>query len=54
MGIAQLGAIPLDPLVSQSGDRGTPLLVTYPESAPAVAIRQIAQRIRTLLEAGAA
>ncbi len=45
MGVEKLGEIPLDPLVSEAGDAGRPLLVARPESAPAAAFRQIAERL---------
>jgi ATP-binding protein involved in chromosome partitioning len=38
-----LGEIPLDIAVREGGDRGTPVVATAPDSAPAVAIRQIAE-----------
>ncbi len=37
-----LGRIPLDPMVCQSGDQGTPAIVAHPESATAAAFRTIA------------
>jgi MinD-like ATPase involved in chromosome partitioning or flagellar assembly len=37
--------VPLDPLVSQAGDSGRPLLDAYPQSAQADAFRQVAQRL---------
>ncbi|HLV98618.1 MAG TPA: P-loop NTPase [Ktedonobacterales bacterium] len=51
MDVEKLGAIPLDPLVSQSGDRAHPLLVAHPQSAQAAAFRQIAQQLAAKLEA---
>lgn len=50
MEVEKLGAIPLDPLVSQSGDRARPLLIAYPQSAQAAAFRQIAQHLAAKLE----
>jgi len=52
MGIEKLGAIPLDPLVSQSGDGARPLLIAHPRSPQADAFRQIARQLQAKLEAG--
>jgi ATP-binding protein involved in chromosome partitioning len=49
--IEKLGAIPLDPLVSQSGDRAHPLLIAHPRSPQAAVFRQIAQQLAAKLEA---
>ena len=51
MDVEKLGAIPLDPLVSQSGDGARPLLIAHPRSAQAEAFRQIAQKLAAKLEA---
>jgi ATP-binding protein involved in chromosome partitioning len=45
MGVDKLGDVPLDPLVSQAGDTGRPLLVTHPDSPQADAFRHIARRL---------
>lgn len=45
MGIDKLGEIPLDPLVSQAGDTGRPLLITHPESPQAAAFRELAEKL---------
>lgn len=45
MGIAFLGAIPLDPAVVDSGDAGTPLIAEAPDSATARAYRAIADAL---------
>jgi len=50
MDVEKLGAIPLDPLVSQSGDRAQPLLIAHPQSPQADAFRQIAQHVTAKLE----
>jgi ATP-binding protein involved in chromosome partitioning len=50
MDIEKLGAIPLDPLVSQSGDRAHPLLIAHPRSVQAAAFRHIAQQLAAKLE----
>ncbi len=42
-GVDFLGAIPLDPSVRQGGDRGEPIVVSQPESAPARAMRAVAE-----------
>jgi ATP-binding protein involved in chromosome partitioning len=40
-----LGEIPLEPIVRESGDAGTPVVIREPEAAAAKAIRQIAQQV---------
>lgn len=47
MGIEKLGEIPIDPLVSRSGDTGQPLVVAHPGSLQAQAFRDIAARLMT-------
>ena len=51
-----LGTVPLDPAIVESGDAGTPIVISAPESAPAAAFRQIARALaaRTAGEAPAA
>jgi ATP-binding protein involved in chromosome partitioning len=40
-----LGRIPLDPALRESGDAGTPLVLSAPESASALALREVADRL---------
>lgn len=40
-----LGAVPLDPLVVETGDQGFPLVISHPESRPAVMFDQIAKAL---------
>lgn len=40
-----LGQIPLDPAVRESGDAGTPIVLSAPESAPAVALKEVADKL---------
>jgi len=42
MDVPYLGAIPIDPLVRQGGDEGTPIVATDPESPAAKALEAIA------------
>ena len=49
MGVDRLGVVPLDPLISEGGDRGKAVLLSRPESAPATEFRAIAARIVSLL-----
>ena len=49
MGVDRLGSIPVDPLISQMGDGGTPLLLARPASLAATAFRDIARRVRERL-----
>jgi ATP-binding protein involved in chromosome partitioning len=50
MGVEKLGAVPLDPTLSQAGDSGRPLLIAQPDAPQAEAFRQIAQRLTERLE----
>ena len=40
-----LGEVPMDPNVRIGGDAGRPIVVSHPESAPALALTEIAQKI---------
>ena len=40
-----LGQIPLDPALRESGDAGTPFVLTSPDAAAAVALRSVADRL---------
>ena len=51
MNVEKLGAVPLDPTISQAGDTGHPLLIAQPASPQATAFRQIAQRLVEKLQA---
>jgi ATP-binding protein involved in chromosome partitioning len=51
MGVEKLGAVPLDPAVSQAGDRGCPVLIAHADSPQAMAFRQVAQRMVENLQA---
>jgi ATP-binding protein involved in chromosome partitioning len=44
-GVEQLGSIPLDPDVARSGDEGTPLLLSHPDSPQSEAFRAVAGRL---------
>ena len=45
LGVPELGAVPLDPGLRESGDRGEPQLLADPDAPGAVAIRAIAERL---------
>jgi hypothetical protein len=45
LGVEKLGTVPLDPTVSQAGDRGCRVLVAHTDSPQATAFRQVAQRV---------
>jgi ATP-binding protein involved in chromosome partitioning len=47
-----LGSIPLDPIVRQGGDEGTPVLVSHPESEVAQAFMDVARRVSELKPVG--
>lgn len=40
-----LGSVPLDPAIRIGGDTGRPVVVAYPESAAAIAFREIAGKV---------
>src|SRR5215468_10897991 len=40
-----LGQIPLDPALRESGDAGTPFVLTHPDAPAAVALRSVADRL---------
>lgn len=48
-----LGQIPMDPSVRIGGDQGTPVVVSNPDSAPARALRQLAQNLAAGLSVNA-
>jgi ATP-binding protein involved in chromosome partitioning len=50
MGVDRLGVVPIDPLISEGGDRGQAVLLSRPESAPAIEFRAIGARIVALVE----
>jgi ATP-binding protein involved in chromosome partitioning len=45
LGVPFLGSVPIDPLVAESGDEGTPVVLSHPESEVSVAFREIAAGI---------
>jgi len=47
--VDRLGTIPVDPLISQLGDGGMPLLLARPASVAAIAFRDIARKVRKRL-----
>jgi ATP-binding protein involved in chromosome partitioning len=48
-----IGTIPMDPLVRIGGDAGSPIVISNPNSAPAVALRLIAEKIAASLSVAA-
>jgi ATP-binding protein involved in chromosome partitioning len=44
-----VGSIPIEAAVSEGGDAGKPVVLDHPESAAAVALNGIAERIATEL-----
>ena len=50
MDLPFLGAVPLDPKVSEAGDQGVPPVVGAPDSPAARALRGVAQAVRNSLE----
>ncbi|CAN5690231.1 iron-sulfur cluster carrier protein ApbC [soil metagenome] len=53
MGTAYLGQVPLEVAVREGGDRGEPIVLSAPESAAALALRSIADRVLEELESRA-
>jgi ATP-binding protein involved in chromosome partitioning len=45
LGVPYLGAIPLEMAIREDSDRGTPIVVSRPESAGAKAFREVASKI---------
>jgi len=52
-GVPFLGAIPMDPNVRVGGDQGAPIVISQPDSAPAKALRDIAEAIAASLSVAA-
>nr|WP_016932073.1 P-loop NTPase [Rhodococcus sp. R1101] len=40
-----LGQVPLDPAVREAGDSGTPIVLAAPDSAPAVALKEVSDKL---------
>jgi ATP-binding protein involved in chromosome partitioning len=51
MEVEKLGAVPLDPAMSQAGDRGCPVLIAHADLPQAMAFRRVAQRMVEKLQA---
>jgi ATP-binding protein involved in chromosome partitioning len=49
-----LGTIPMDPAIRIGGDQGQPVVISNPESGPAVALRRLAEKIAARLSIEAA
>lgn len=45
LNVPLLGQIPIEPIVTESGDSGVPVVASYPDSASARAFLEVAQRI---------
>lgn len=54
LGVPFLGEVPLDPKVVVGGDTGEPIVATAPESAAAIAFKEIARQIVEQVESGTA
>jgi ATP-binding protein involved in chromosome partitioning len=44
-GVPLLGSIPLDPQICESGESGKPVILSRPESKPALAFRDVARKV---------
>jgi ATP-binding protein involved in chromosome partitioning len=52
LGVRLLGQVPLDVRVREASDRGTPLVLSDPESEPAQALADIARALDATRSAG--
>src|SRR5512142_1777918 len=52
-GVPYLGAIPIDPAVRAGGDEGRPIVVSKPDSAPALALKALAEQLAARLSVAA-
>ena len=50
LGVPFLGSVPIDPLITESGDLGTPVVMSHPDSEVAGAFRDLATKIIEGLE----
>ena len=48
-GAPLVASIPIEPAVSATGDEGTPIVISAPNSAAAIALRELSERIVTEL-----
>ncbi len=44
-GVPLLGGIPLDPQICESGESGKPVILSHPDSKPALAFRDVARKV---------
>lgn len=51
--VPMLGAIPMDPAVRAGGDQGKPVVISHPDSAPARALRSLAEQLAARLSVNA-
>jgi len=52
-GVPFIGAIPIDPMVRQGGDDGKPVVVMYPDSVVAKALRSVAENVAAKISVAA-
>ncbi len=45
LNVPLLGQIPIEPIITESGDAGVPVVISHPDSASAKAFREVARRI---------
>lgn len=53
LGVPLLGCVPLEMAVREGGDQGVPIVVAYPDSASAKALRAIAQQVAAKISVAA-
>lgn len=51
-GVPFLGSIPIDPIVREGGDQGTPVVISHPETPAAAALNGITEAILTRFGSG--
>lgn len=51
-GVPFLGSIPIDPIVREGGDQGTPVVISHPDTPAAAALNGIADGILTRFDSG--
>ncbi len=49
-GVPYLGEVPLDPLITESCNRGGPFVLAHPQSAATLAFEHILDQVQTTIE----
>jgi ATP-binding protein involved in chromosome partitioning len=51
-GVPFLGSIPIDPIVREGGDQGTPVVISHPDTPAAAVLNGITDAILTRFDSG--